>query len=282
MKAISNKAPAGSPASPAPNGNIFFCGDLHGNFHGLISAVMLYRPEAIVLLGDIMGDDPEKSLDEELLEIIDLTQIYWIAGNHDTDTINAYKLLFQSRLSGGNLHGRVVEVAGRRIGGLHGVFRGKIWRPEGSPVFGSYCDYIKHAELKRPARLRHGDESNDYYLGEDLKHKSSIFPDDYDALAVMKADVLITHEAGGYHPQGFMALTELAQKMGVTHAFHGHQHDRLDYSKSGINLGFAPHGVGLRGITELSRDGTVTVILNGELDHFYHVRHLQYKQRNEE
>jgi predicted phosphodiesterase len=282
MKAISNQSPAGSPVSQAGNGNIFFCGDLHGNFHGLISAVVLYRPEAIVLLGDIMGDDPEMELDKELSELIDLTQIYWIAGNHDTDTINAYKLLFQSGLSGGNLHGRVVEVAGRRIGGLHGVFRGKVWRPEGSPVFSSYSDYIKHAELKRPARLRHGGANHEFNLGEDLKHKSSIFPDDYDALSMMKADVLITHEAGGYHPQGFTVLTELAQKMGVSWAFHGHQHDRLDYSKSGINLGFAPHGVGLRGITQLSRDGVVSVILNGELDHFYHVRHLQYQRHIEE
>ena len=58
---------------------IFFAGDPHGNFKPLISAVHKHKPEAVVLLGDYDLDEP---LEKCLETIADLTEIWWIAGNH--------------------------------------------------------------------------------------------------------------------------------------------------------------------------------------------------------
>ena len=82
----------------------------------------------------------------------------------------------------------------------------------------------------------------------------------------MRADVLITHEAPGYHRNGFEILDTLAQSMGAKVAVHGHHHDRLDSSGRWSRQGFRSFGVGLRGITAIDGDGNATVIVPGELD----------------
>ena len=64
----------------------------------------------------------------------------------------------------------------------------------------------------------------------------------------------------GSHPHGFSAIDELARRLGVTTSFHGHHHDRLDYSAERIRIGFAAFGVGLRGITD--QDGRVIRVGN--------------------
>jgi hypothetical protein len=51
-------------------------------------------------------------------------------------------------------------------------------------------------------------------------------------------------------------------RVGVLTSFHGHHHDRLDYSAERTRLGFYFCGVGLRGIT----DQVGRVILAGEFD----------------
>jgi hypothetical protein len=81
-------------------------------------------------------------------------------------------------------------------------------------------------------------------------------------LSKLRADILVTHEAPSTHPHGFAALDELARAMSVSKTFHGHHHDRLDYSAECARLGFEPFGVGLRGITD--QDGQI--IRAGELD----------------
>ena len=75
--------------------SIFFCGDPHGNFTHIVEAVQQHRPEAIVLLGDIQARQP---LERELQAISDLTEIWWIHGNHDTDSDTDYDYLFGSAL----------------------------------------------------------------------------------------------------------------------------------------------------------------------------------------
>ena len=62
------------------NHRILFAGDPHGNFKPLIAVVRVYRPEAVVLLGDYDLDMP---LENYLHEIIGFNQIWWIGGNHD-------------------------------------------------------------------------------------------------------------------------------------------------------------------------------------------------------
>ena len=77
-----------------PNHRILFAGDPHGNFQPLIEAVRNYRPEAVVLLGDY---DLERPLECYLEEIVGMTEIWWIAGNHDFLSPDKHHNLFQTQ-----------------------------------------------------------------------------------------------------------------------------------------------------------------------------------------
>jgi predicted phosphodiesterase len=81
-----------------------------------------------------------------------------------------------------------------------------------------------------------------------LRHWSSIYPDELEQLAEQQADILITHEAPGYHEHGFAPLDELARRMGVRMTVHGHQHDNIDSSARWAEQRFESFGVGLRGL----------------------------------
>lgn len=228
--------------------NIWFAGDTHGRFEHLIAAVKAHRPIAVVLLGDVQSPRP---LHIELAEVLALTQVHWIPGNHDCDTEADFDNLFASDLRDRNLHGRVVNIAGVSVGGLGGIFRERVWMPPAEPTYASAADLLR--ATKRNDRWRGG---------LPLRHRSTIFQDEYLRMARMQADVLVTHEAPGFHPQGNAAFELLAASMGVRALFHGHHHDALDYSKASANAGFAITGVGLRGITAI--DGTR--IVEGERD----------------
>ncbi|BCG63318.1 MAG: hypothetical protein methR_P1019 [Methyloprofundus sp.] len=113
---------------------ILFAGDPHGCFANIITAVHQYQPEAIVLLGDYNLESP---LEVCLAPIIDKTQIFWIPGNHDFDSVEEYEFLFSSSLVDNNLHLKVCDIAGHRIAGLGGVFAGRIWMPGDIPKWES-------------------------------------------------------------------------------------------------------------------------------------------------
>jgi predicted phosphodiesterase len=119
---------------------ILFCGDPHGHFDLIIEAVEEHRPEAVILLGDMQAQRP---LEIELASILDKTELWFIHGNHDTDSDADHDHLFDSALAGRNLHGRVVEIAGLRIAGLGGVFRGKVWTPPTPAIFDSPKQYLE-------------------------------------------------------------------------------------------------------------------------------------------
>jgi predicted phosphodiesterase len=225
-------------------GPIWFCGDNHSRFRHILDAVKKHRPAAIVLLGDVQAKKP---LHVELAEILPITEVYWIFGNHDSDSVEDYDNLFGSALSSRSLHGRVLDVAGVRIGGLGGVFRERVWMPPAEPV---------HASAN--AFLRVAGKGNKWRGGLPLRHRTTIFAADYYGLARMRADVLVSHEAPGPHPQGHEAIDLLAVTMGAGAIFHGHTHDSLNYQNTEARM----VGVGLCGITAL--DGTK--IVKGELD----------------
>ena len=220
---------------------ILFCGDVHGHVQHVIDAVREHTPAAIVLLGDIQANKP---LERELEWILDETEVWFIHGNHDTDSEADYDNLFGSQLADRNLHGRVVDVAGVRIAGLGGIFRGQVWRPPETPSYRSAKEFARTQGA-----------GNRWREGLPLKHRSSIFPDDHDRLAKLRADVLVTHEAPAVHPHGFDAIDRLARQMQASTTFHGHHHDSLDYSRHWNQLGHKAYGVGFCGITAL--DGTV-------------------------
>lgn len=210
---------------------IFFCGDPHGHFQHIIEAVHAHRPAAIVLLGDVQAQEP---LELALGPILDRTEVWWIHGNHDTDSDADYDHLFGSALADRNLHGRVVEVAGLRIAGLGGIFRGQVWTAPHPPRYPSAEDFL--------ARSGKG---NRWRGGLPRKHRSSIFPRDYEALLHEKADVLVSHEAPSCHPHGFRAIDEMAASLGARMAYHGHHHKHVEYGEDEAQrLGFRPFSVG--------------------------------------
>ena len=217
-----------------PQPKIFFCGDPHGEFEYINKTVEKYRPDAIVILGDLQ---PPEDLDKLLARTLELTQVWWIPGNHDTDSEEYYDRLWHGPIAEHNLHGRVANVAGVRIAGLGGVFRGQIWMPEGRPNYQSASVFVRRSP-----------KTNLWRGGLPRRHRSSIFPATYEVLSQCKADVLVTHEAAGCHKKGFDAIDRLAKKLGVKRLFHGHQHEDCEY---GIYKGMKVRAVGFRGIVDL-------------------------------
>lgn len=266
---------------------ILFFGDVHRNLIHVLPVVQQVKPAAIILLGDIQSSRP---LHQELAEAMELTEVYFIHGNHDTDSKNDHDNLFNSALADRNLHGRIIEIDGHRVAGLGGIFRESIWYPrtniDADPVFHSYDEYLSEGLMaerwklyrKQAKAIMNAEEWKQYQqnvaegwipdlpmpelVGKALTHKSSIFYDDWMSLYGETADILVTHEAPSCHPHGFKAIDSLAQSMNVKKTFHGHHHDCLDYSAHEPKLGYKAHGVGLRGVTDL--DGKV--IKAGQLD----------------
>ena len=68
---------------------IFFCGDPHGEFAHINEAAREYKPKAMVILGDMQ---PPAPLEVILAEALKHTEIWWIPGNHDTDTGRVLRL----------------------------------------------------------------------------------------------------------------------------------------------------------------------------------------------
>lgn len=237
-------------------GPVLYCGDPHGAFRHIIDAADHTRASAVVLLGDL---EPSRALHEELAPLTRLgTALYFIPGNHDADSDALAERVWGSELAARNVHGRVMTLPdGTRLAGLGGIFRGAVWNPA-TPREPAFRTREEHA--------RATPRQNRWKGGPPRKHLGTIYPEDIDRLAELHADILVTHEAPGYHPHGFAILDTLAQVMGVKVAVHGHHHDRLDSSPAWDAQGFRSFGVGLRGITAIDIEGKATVIVPGELD----------------
>lgn len=240
---------------------ILMFGDVHGHFRHILPVVQAEKPAAIILLGDIQAQKP---LHEELKDVMDKTEVWWIPGNHDTDSRADYDNLFNSKLADRNLHGRVVEIDGLRVAGLGGVFREASWYPqfdaEAVPKFEAYEAYVNaNLEAERWKEFRRlkaaGQEPNGLpspaLLGKALTHKSTIFYNEWLNLYGQQADILVTHEAPSCHPHGFVALDLLAQSLKVKFMFHGHHHDHHNYADHCERLGFSAHGVAYCGVTDM-------------------------------
>lgn len=213
---------------------------------------------AVVLLGDM---EPARPMYLELESIAD--RVWWIPGNHDSDSDELWRNVFGSELADRNVHGRVVELPdGTRLAGLGGVFRESVWHPSASAARGGVPAFKSRREHAKAT------QREDRWLGTGppRKHWGTIYPNELDSLADLRADVLITHEAPGYHPNGCDILDTLAQSLGVKVAIHGHHHDALDSSSRWDAQGFESRGVGLRGVSARWPDGRWEVVMKGELD----------------
>lgn len=226
---------------------ILFCGDPHGDFRAL-TRVALERPDALfVLLGDLQ---PRRPLHEELASIRE--RVWFVHGNHDTDSASDFANVFECGMVDRNLHGRVVTLPnGTRVAGLGGVFRESVWYPQQAARFESMGEHAR--STPRHDRWRDGPPR---------RHWSSIYPDVVKELAAQEADILVTHEAPSCHPLGHAIIDDLARAMRLMVVFHGHHHDRLDYAGRWDAFGFKVFGVGLGGVT----GGDGVPVVPGELD----------------
>ena len=235
-----------------------FCGDAHGQFGHILNAARMFPDSAIVLLGDMELTRP---MDAEFAEIG--TRLWFIPGNHDADSPALWERIVDSKLARRNVHGRVARLPdGTRLAGLGGIFRSSVWYPHPSPqvnVDARYKCQREHARFTPP--------SSRWRDGPHIKNHAAIYPNDVAHLSALRADVLVTHEAPGYHPFGFERLSAPARALGVRFAVHGHQHDCIDSSTSWESQGFRTFGVGLRGITAIDAEGNAQTVVAGEKDH---------------
>ena len=203
---------------------IVFIGDIHQHWHYIDAglAAQATPPGAAVLLGDIQCDRP---LDELAAPLLDRgIAVHWIHGNHDNDGgpemwANLAAPERNPLTASGSLHARVVEIEGLRIAGLGGTFRPIVWSPPSPPR-------LRHRHQLAGDLTRLGPVYGPTQHAA-LTHSLStaaIWPEDVEALASQKADVLVTHEAPSSHPSGSAAIDELARAMGVRLIVHGHHH----------------------------------------------------------
>jgi predicted phosphodiesterase len=213
---------------------ILFAGDPHGRFESIIQAVLQYEPLAVVMLGDY---SLQRVLDAYLKPIADLTQIWWIYGNHDVVSAAEYAHLFESSYKDNGLHLRVQDIAGIRIAGLGGIFMAKNWYP---PARSKWKNREHWLQSQSPSVRR---------LGMPLKLQHSIWQHEYELMRhTVKADILVTHEAPSCHRYGFAALDELAHAIGAQHIFHGHQHE---YYNNRVHKEIAVTGVAKAAVVNL-------------------------------
>lgn len=195
------------------NDDIVFYGDPHGDYRNL-KKIAKSKPKAVIFLGDM---DLDRSFDDECKVLTDEgIEVHYIHGNHDTDQVQWFDNLFESKLGKNNLSCRVQEIAGVRVAGLGGVFRGRVWHPwdgSGEPKFKTRQEYM------------YANSRNQWRGGLPIGQRSTIFPEDVDKLSKMRADVLVTHEAPSCHTYGFDDLDLLAEMMGVKAIVHGHHHE---------------------------------------------------------
>lgn len=237
---------------------LLFCGDPHGRFEHILAAAQAWPDAPIILLGDLQPPAPLPDLLGPIWE-----RTWFIHGNHDTDSAQCAEHVWSEAAQVRSLHARATEIRpGLAVAGLGGVFRERVWHPDpgsagrGQPLFASR---ELHA-LRTPPRDRWRD-------GVPLCHWSSIYPEDMLALQSLRCDVLVLHEAPGYHPHGAPLFDELARTMHARLVVHGHHHDAIDSSERWEDQGFRSFGVGLRGITWIDPETAHFVIVRpGERD----------------
>ena len=208
---------------------LMFFGDPSGPFHFVICCGQEHHPEAIVLLGDIQA---QRLLVLDLAPVLDLADVWFTHGNHDTASEARVDHLFGSALERRNPNGCVVELAGLRVAVLGGIFRESIWAP---PFVASVAGCL---EVIHPTERWRG--------GMARRHRSPIFPDEYERLARQRVDILVTHEGLGGHSHDWVALDDLAIALYVQVVVDGHLHRTIAYLADGrldADTGYQAFGV---------------------------------------
>ncbi|MEP6874846.1 MAG: phosphoesterase, partial [Burkholderiales bacterium] len=124
------------------------------------------------------------------------------------------------------------------VGGLGGIFRESIWD---TSLMMLEAEFLSAEKLRR-----HMKPQERWRGGIALRHRSSIFPDEFMRLAGQRADILVTHEGLGGAMHGQPILDTLARAMGVSLVVHGHLHRHIDYRREGwldSNATYAAFGI---------------------------------------
>ena len=246
---------------------ILFAGDCHGQFRQVHQAAGHTRAASVILLGDM---EPTRPLEADMAPLAEKgIEWYFIGGNHDSDSQEMARRVWNPNTASHDLHVRVVTLhCGLRVTGIQGVFRGDIYYPGPGGPNGGRSTHYSRADLARATPRQHRFHPLDIEPRHHYRHFGSIFEDEIDRLSLMAADILVTHEAPSYHPTaGFKVLDDVARALGVRLAVHGHQHDALDGSSWWKKQGFESHGVGLRGVSAWwPSSGRWEVIVPGEID----------------
>lgn len=212
------------------SGPILFAGDPHRNFAPILRACAARPPGALILVGDCECDAP---LPQKLAPAMQAGwRVYWILGNHDTDTPETFDHLVAGHPQG-DIGLRVTTIGGLRVAGLPGVFKPRVWHPVEAdpPSFQTRSAFL--SEL--PARQH-------WRGGLPLWHRDTIFPEDIAALRENRFDVLVTHEAPSCYRHGFAEIDRLARDGGARLIVHGHHH--VSYTAE-VDNGIRVRGLGL-------------------------------------
>lgn len=190
-----------------------FFGDPHGDLRQIKTALKFGPLSSCFFLGDF---DLDRPLDQEVVTLTDAgADVFFIHGNHDADRESWHDFVFESAISGQNISGRVVEAAGIKVAGMGGVFHEAVWHPKdgaGLPKFISRDEFLQGSGTQR------------WRGGLPLRHRSTIFREDFNGLANFDADILISHEAPSSHRYGYTDLDDLAEVLGAKLIIHGHLH----------------------------------------------------------
>jgi hypothetical protein len=223
---------------------ILFAGDPHRNFTPILRACLGRPAGALIIVGDCDCPAPLPVVTAPLLTAG--WTVHWILGNHDTDTETGYNHLVGGHPEG-DLGLRVTEIGGLLVAGLPGVFKPRIWLPRAEPPA---PDPDPPRYLTRAAFLAALPPGSAWRGGLPLWHRDTIFPEDFDRLAALRFDVLVTHEAPSSHPYGFAVIDALAERAGASIIVHGHHHDSYEGKTAG---GVRVRGLGLSEVYELER-----------------------------
>ena len=212
------------PLSLLDDFGIVCIGDIHRHWdHVTRGLAALERPARhVVLLGDMECTAP---LDRLALPILAHgASLHWIFGNHDADGgAEMWANLVDPRrnplTAAGALHRRVIEIAGLRIAGLGGTFHTRVWNPPAPPRLHSRDQLAADMTTIGPGWSPDATSALAQMLATMV-----IWPEDVDALAAQRADVLVTHEAPSSHRSGARVLDKLARTMGARLVVHGHHH----------------------------------------------------------
>ncbi len=214
----------GPDLNPFDGHQIILIGDIHRRWdlvqRGL--AAMARPARHVILLGDMECHAPLDVLAAPILA--HGADLLWIHGNHDSDGGKEmwHNLADPARnpiTTEGALHGRVVERGGLRIAGLGGTFNTRVWHPPKPPRLHARRDLAADMATLGPGWTPDSAAALAFSLAT-----LAIWPEDVEALATQRADVLITHEAPSSHPSGAGVLDDLAAAMGARLVVHGHHH----------------------------------------------------------